>query len=175
MQEGAVLAKLKTKWWKEKRGGGACVDDDSDGGATPLEVANLAGVFLVLYVGTVIAFICGIVEWLFVIKAEAKKEQVPFCVKFKEEFKFMTTLSETTREVEPEEKEESSGSSSSTRASQRPNPNQSPKRDKAPHPVLPQLIHLPPNAKLSLKICGLEMFPMSEQIRNLKKAQGNTE
>lgn len=76
MQEGAVLAKLKTKWWKEKRGGGACVDDDSDGGATPLEVANLAGVFLVLYVGTVIAFICGIVEWLFVIKAEAKKEQV---------------------------------------------------------------------------------------------------
>lgn len=34
------------------------------------------------------------------------------------------------------------------RASQRPNPNQSPKRDKAPHPVLPQLIHLP--RKISL-------------------------
>lgn len=76
MQEGAILAKLKTKWWKEKRGGGACVDDDSDGGATPLEVANLAGVFLVLYVGAFVAFVCGVIEWIFVVRAEAKKEKV---------------------------------------------------------------------------------------------------
>lgn len=78
MQEGAVLAKLKTKWWKEKRGGGACVDDDSDGGATPLEVANLAGVFLVLYVGAFVAFVCGVLEWVFVVRSEAKKEKVSY-------------------------------------------------------------------------------------------------
>ena len=51
LQEGGVLFKLKTKWWKQKRGGGACVNGGSGGAVAELGLANMAGVFLVTILG----------------------------------------------------------------------------------------------------------------------------
>lgn len=51
-QEGGILFRLKTKWWKQKRGGGACEGGGGDGGAVAeLGLPNVAGVFLVTVIG----------------------------------------------------------------------------------------------------------------------------
>ena len=51
-QEGGVLFRLKTKWWKQKRGGGACAGGGGDGGGVAeLGLPNVAGVFLVTLFG----------------------------------------------------------------------------------------------------------------------------
>ena len=55
LQEGGVLHKLKTKWWKQKRGGGACVGKDGEGAVAELGLPNVAGVFLVTVAGCVVA------------------------------------------------------------------------------------------------------------------------
>ena len=55
LQEGGVLFKLKTKWWKQKRGGGACVGKGSEGAVAELGLPNVAGVFIVTVIGCIVA------------------------------------------------------------------------------------------------------------------------
>lgn len=91
LQETGILATLKTKWWKQRKGGGACsvcisffvfigpkfnnnkikkkssntcakVEGDS-GQAVPLDVANVVGVFYVLFAGMAIALLCALVTF----------------------------------------------------------------------------------------------------------------
>ena len=48
LQEGGVLFRLKTKWWKQKRGGGACgAGAGGEAAVAELGLPNVAGVFVV--------------------------------------------------------------------------------------------------------------------------------
>lgn len=67
LQESGTLEVLKNRWWKEKRGGGACDIDDSQGGndVKELTLANVGGVFVVLFFGIFISFfLCGLEIWV---------------------------------------------------------------------------------------------------------------
>ena len=55
LQEGGVLHRLRTKWWKQKRGGGACVAGAGGGAVAELGLPNVAGVFLVTVAGCIAA------------------------------------------------------------------------------------------------------------------------
>ncbi len=55
LKEGGVLHRLKKKWWKTKRGGGACDAVDDGEGVAPLELASVAGAFLVTVGGCFVA------------------------------------------------------------------------------------------------------------------------
>jgi len=64
MQEGGDFHRLKTKWWKQKRGGGQC-HNSKTAGAIPLELANLGGIFVVTVVGCLFAALVCIGELLY--------------------------------------------------------------------------------------------------------------
>ena len=89
MQESGDITALKIKWWKEKRGGGACDDAGSDSGAEELDVANVAGVYVVLISGCTFAIIVSLLESLFDIRNRAKELEVPFIEEFMNEAKFI--------------------------------------------------------------------------------------
>jgi len=68
LQEQGVLEKMKNKWWNEV-GTGICATKEDSPDATPLAMENLAGVFLVLLVGSLCALLYGAISWvLFTIK-----------------------------------------------------------------------------------------------------------
>lgn len=62
LQETGVLPVLKDRWWKQK-GGGQCIAKPSPA-MTELGLKNLGGVFLVLVVGSLFAFMLGIGEFI---------------------------------------------------------------------------------------------------------------
>ena len=64
MQEDGDFHRLKTKWWKQKRGGGQC-HHSKTAGAIPLELANLGGVFVVTGVGCLLAALVCVGELLY--------------------------------------------------------------------------------------------------------------
>ena len=64
LQEDGSLHRLKTKWWKQKRGGGACAGKRG-GGVKPLGLGNVKGVFLVTVVGCAIAAVFAVMEFLY--------------------------------------------------------------------------------------------------------------
>ena len=82
MQESGDITALKIKWWKEKRGGGACDDAGSDSGAEELDIANVAGVYVVLISGCTFAIIVSLLESFFDIRNRAKELEVPFIEEF---------------------------------------------------------------------------------------------
>lgn len=53
LQEEGTLHRLKTIWWKEKRGGGSCTADTLESSSTVNEIslAKVRGIFFVLVVG----------------------------------------------------------------------------------------------------------------------------
>ena len=65
LQEDGSLHRLKTKWWKQKRGGGACAGKRGGGGVKPLGLGNVKGVFLVTVVGCAIAAVFAVLEFLY--------------------------------------------------------------------------------------------------------------
>jgi glutamate receptor, ionotropic, invertebrate len=84
LQETGELTRMKTKWWKEKRGGGKC-DVDSyftfkhkykliflqnvvKDETKELTIAHVSGVFLVLIVGCAYGVLEGIMRWIINIK-----------------------------------------------------------------------------------------------------------
>ncbi|XP_031634004.1 glutamate receptor ionotropic, kainate 3-like isoform X2 [Contarinia nasturtii] len=91
LQEKGKLAELQKKWWKERKGGGACADDIDDGQAVPLEMANVAGVFYVLIVGTIFAICYGICGLIMEIHIRAKRHKIPFKEELIAELKFLMT------------------------------------------------------------------------------------
>ncbi|XP_055852904.1 glutamate receptor ionotropic, kainate 2-like [Episyrphus balteatus] len=99
LQEQGVLAKMKTKWWKEKRGGGACAEDDGSSQANELGMPNLGGVFFVLFVGCILASLIGVCEWILSIYFRARDNKVPFKKVFLEEYHFVMQCSGNTKAV----------------------------------------------------------------------------
>lgn len=71
LQESGELARLKMKWWREKRGGGAC--EGGDPPKTPeLTFDHVKGIFMVLFGGCIVGTSLGIFRWLMSVREIAK-------------------------------------------------------------------------------------------------------
>lgn len=66
---------MKNKWWNEI-GSGICATKEEAPDATPLAMDNLAGVFVVLTVGSCGAILYGIISWALFIFNKAKHYNV---------------------------------------------------------------------------------------------------
>ncbi|XP_059057484.1 glutamate receptor ionotropic, kainate 3-like isoform X2 [Achroia grisella] len=110
LQEEGKLTRMKDKWWKEKRGGGACADDDAGSAESQaLVLANVGGVFILLAVGSVFAFICAIFEMIFDVWIISRKQKVSFKEELKAELNFILSFS---GDVKPVRHRESSSTGS---------------------------------------------------------------
>ncbi|XP_067619820.1 glutamate receptor ionotropic, kainate 2-like isoform X2 [Eurosta solidaginis] len=96
LQEQGTLEKLKNKWWNEV-GAGICPSGSQKGEDTELKMENLMGIYIVLLVGSALAFIYGLVSWILYIIAKAKHYQVPVGDAFLEELKFALDFNSHTR------------------------------------------------------------------------------
>ncbi|XP_013138195.1 PREDICTED: glutamate receptor ionotropic, kainate 2-like [Papilio polytes] len=111
LQEEGKLARMKDKWWKEKRGGGACADDDaSSGDAQPLVLANVGGVFIVLVAGSALAVVCAFIEMIFDVWMISHTHKVSFREELIAELKFILSFSGDTKPVRHRESTESKSS-----------------------------------------------------------------
>ncbi|KAH8323007.1 hypothetical protein KR074_002938, partial [Drosophila pseudoananassae] len=119
MQEQGVLTKMKTKWWKEKRGGGACSDAAEDAGAVALEISNLGGVFLVMGVGSFFGIFVSLLEMVLGVKERSDENQVNFKTELLDEIRFILQCSGNTKAVKyPKNSSRSIASSKSKGSSQ---------------------------------------------------------
>ncbi|XP_026481358.1 glutamate receptor ionotropic, kainate 3-like [Ctenocephalides felis] len=100
LQEQGKLAAMKIKWWKEKRGGGACssgaMDKDK---ADELGLPNVGGVFAVLVLGSIGAFVVNVFEGLTDAMRRARKHNVSFKEEVKADFRFVLKCSGKTKPV----------------------------------------------------------------------------
>ncbi|KAH8409836.1 hypothetical protein KR222_009343, partial [Zaprionus bogoriensis] len=96
LQEQGVLARLKNKWWNEVGAGVCGAKSDSDG-PSELKLENLSGIYAVLIVGSVLAFICSFLYWCLFVFRKAKFYEVPFCDALAEEFKIVISFAENER------------------------------------------------------------------------------
>ncbi|KAH8418012.1 hypothetical protein KR222_010349, partial [Zaprionus bogoriensis] len=119
MQEQGLLTKMKTKWWKEKRGGGACSDAGDEGGALALEISNLGGVYLVLGVGAVFGVFVSLLEMLLGVKERSKDNKVNFKDELLDELRFIMQCSGNTKAVKYPKNSGSSSHSSGGSKSKR--------------------------------------------------------
>lgn len=76
LQEMGTLHILYERWWKQRRGGGSCQDSKS-GGASPMALANVGGVFVVLVVGSLFSFLLALLE-LFYATRKVSPDRVCF-------------------------------------------------------------------------------------------------
>lgn len=78
LQEEGKLTLLKKRWWYENNGGvGNCDNEKGDDKDTlKLGMDNVGGVFIVVGIGMVIAFIIGIIDFLWNIRQIAIDEKV---------------------------------------------------------------------------------------------------
>lgn len=115
LQEEGKLTVMKNKWWKEKRGGGACTDDNAGSSdAQPLVLANVGGVFIVLAVGSSLAFVCACFEMLFDVWLISHRMKVPFKDELIAELKFILSFGGDTKPVRHREPTGSGSSSKKT-------------------------------------------------------------
>ena len=57
---------MYNKWWKEKGGAGKCdVDEKGKKDTNALTIANVGGVFVVLFAGLILSIIVAILEFLY--------------------------------------------------------------------------------------------------------------
>ncbi|XP_064550382.1 glutamate receptor ionotropic, kainate 2 isoform X2 [Drosophila montana] len=116
LQEQGVLTKMKTKWWKEKRGGGACSDAGGEAGAVALEISNLGGVYLVLGVGAAFGVFVSLLEMLLGVKERSNENKVNFKDELLDEFRFIIQCSGNTKAVKYPKNSGSSHSSGSAKS-----------------------------------------------------------
>ncbi|GLV43978.1 Kainate-type ionotropic glutamate receptor subunit 1D [Carabus blaptoides fortunei] len=117
MQEEGQLYNLKEKWWKKmqkKR----CPQENSAAAASAaeLDLANVGGVFIVLLVGTGIAFLIAILEFLWNVRKIAVDEQMTLFEAFIVELKFALSICITKKATKPKLSESSSENGSETRS-----------------------------------------------------------
>ena len=99
LMEGGTLHKLRTKWWKQKRGGGACQSKGGGGGVSPLGLSSVAGVFLVTMLGCGIATVFAIIEFLYGTKQAAMEAGTSWMEEMTHELKFIFQCHGNTKEV----------------------------------------------------------------------------
>lgn len=75
LQENGRIQMLYNKWWKNT---GTCNNDEKkqDGKANSLGVANVGGIFVVLFVGLALAVICSIIEFVWNSRKNAAVDRV---------------------------------------------------------------------------------------------------
>jgi len=68
LKEDGVLTKLKRKWWEQKHGGGACshMDPMTPRGPVTLDIHDMGGLFVILFVGILLACVIACGECFFV-------------------------------------------------------------------------------------------------------------
>lgn len=82
LQESGELARLKMKWWREKRGGGACVGSEIP--ETPkLTFDHVKGIFVVLFFGCIVGIVLGVFRWLMNVRKISKILEVKKLFNFK--------------------------------------------------------------------------------------------
>jgi hypothetical protein len=115
--EGGDLHKLKTKWWKQKRGGGQCAAKASSGGAGSLGLANVVGVFMVTLIGCAIATVVAFFEFLWGTKQSAKESDTPWLDEMAHEIKFIMKCHGNVKEVTSKSSDDGSSSKSDSNSS----------------------------------------------------------
>ncbi|XP_074039147.1 glutamate receptor ionotropic, kainate 2 isoform X2 [Leptinotarsa decemlineata] len=100
LQEKGILTGLKIKWWKEKRGGGKCSTKSEDSEATPLDLQNVGGVFLVLFVGAILGIIGSFVECALRLYRKSERDQVSFKEELMKEMRFFIQFKQNVKEVD---------------------------------------------------------------------------
>ncbi|XP_022701514.1 glutamate receptor ionotropic, kainate 2-like [Varroa jacobsoni] len=91
LQENGDLHVLKERWWKKKRISKKCPKDIINKGTSAMTVASVGGVFIVLLVGSCVAIISAIVEFVWRAKKIVPEERDPVCVELCRELKFTLT------------------------------------------------------------------------------------
>ncbi|XP_044259602.1 glutamate receptor ionotropic, kainate 2-like isoform X2 [Tribolium madens] len=103
LQETGKIARLKEKWWKEKRGASNCGSQISESAATPLNLQNVGGVFLVLFVGTILGFLISFIELAMRVYGNTKKSKQVFKKQLIEEMKFFIQFQKNVKSVKQDE------------------------------------------------------------------------
>ncbi|XP_018784602.1 PREDICTED: glutamate receptor ionotropic, kainate 2 isoform X2 [Bactrocera latifrons] len=96
LQEQGTLEKMKNKWWNEV-GAGICSSGKQRSEDTELKMENLSGIYIVLGVGSALAFVYGIVIWFYYIHTKARHYQLSIREVFVEELKFALDFNSYTR------------------------------------------------------------------------------
>ncbi|CAH0553020.1 unnamed protein product [Brassicogethes aeneus] len=99
LQETGELSQLKIKWWKEKRGGGKCASKSEGGDATPLDLKNVGGVFLVLFVGSIMGLIGSFLEMAYQVWQECKEKKRCFKEDLIRNLKFVVHFKQNIKEL----------------------------------------------------------------------------
>ncbi|XP_074036325.1 glutamate receptor ionotropic, kainate 2 [Leptinotarsa decemlineata] len=120
MQESGALAELKQKWWKKMRKEPSCdsMDAGEDEDSGKLALANVGGVFLVLYIGLALACFISSIEFLWNVRNVSVEEHITYGEALKSELKFACNVWITKKRTKPllSESSSSSGGSGKTDA-----------------------------------------------------------
>ncbi|KAL7742445.1 hypothetical protein ACLKA6_019075 [Drosophila palustris] len=90
LSERGELYNLKQKWWK--RNSSHCFEEPDPDATPDMNFEQLRGIFYTLYVGILIAFIIGIVEFLLYVQQVALEEHMTFKEAFTREMKFVLRI-----------------------------------------------------------------------------------
>ncbi|XP_071050024.1 glutamate receptor ionotropic, kainate 2-like isoform X1 [Onthophagus taurus] len=118
LQERGVLARLKTKWWKEKVVKEVACDEgeDSDASNDALALANVGGVFILVGFGLAIAFVFALTEFLWNVRKVSVEEHISYWTALKLELTFAANVWITKKRVRPDHSESSSSDGSDTKS-----------------------------------------------------------
>ncbi|XP_044268477.1 glutamate receptor ionotropic, kainate 2-like [Tribolium madens] len=116
MQEKGEINRLKDKWWKEKRSEPPCPKEAEDQDANKLALQNVGGVFIVLGVGLALAYIVGILEFLWNVRSVSVDEHISYMQALKVELMFALDVRKTKKRAKPAVSESSSSSRSPSMA-----------------------------------------------------------
>lgn len=116
LQEEGKLNDLKTRWWKEKVDVEIpCDASDSMVDGADLALDNVGGVFIVLGLGTAIAFLLALLEFFWNVRKVAIEEHLTFFEALIVELKFAMKVWVTQKRVKPILSESSSSKSARSR------------------------------------------------------------
>ncbi|KAK3931587.1 Glutamate receptor ionotropic, kainate 2 [Frankliniella fusca] len=119
LQETGKLTQLKDLWWHQLDDGNYCSSQQTDQGDDPggkLDMANVGGVFLVLFYGCVAAFFMSIIEFVWNSRTVAIENKIGFGAALVKELKFAVKCSASTKPVRHSSSSGSGTSSPSSRS-----------------------------------------------------------
>ncbi|XP_050296371.1 glutamate receptor ionotropic, kainate 2-like [Anthonomus grandis grandis] len=105
LQETGVLTKLKIKWWKEQRGGSTCSIQSKKSEAEALDLQNVGGVFLVLFLGALLALLGSFIEMCVILYRKRKVYKKPFKYLLWKELEFFFQFGKNVKTVGRDERE----------------------------------------------------------------------
>ncbi|XP_042864660.1 glutamate receptor ionotropic, kainate 2-like isoform X5 [Penaeus japonicus] len=108
LQESGNLQKLRTRWWKQKKGGGKCEDDESKSSskANELGLNNVGGVFVVLLAGMGLASVVAVCEFVWKSRKLATEEHASVWTEMSKELKFALSCDASSKPVRKKTQEQ---------------------------------------------------------------------